>query len=425
MGSLAFELRNQFTYDPKQPVSTEGWLQKAKIRFTGPHWQRRYFRLQGRCLYYFKKVMGEPPCGFIPLLNIEIKDFQSKKKGSLQFVVKIGRYIDQASRFPKRLEYPLQADTEDSYEKWKQVILAKSAHWLVGEPLEVALSVTPSDSEARCLLPYFIPPFLAKLDQPAEIGKRGIWATDVPANLLAIGLSTINLNVALPLDDTQNAIGYVVAFLKALPQPLLPGADYANPTAAALRQAIEARPAPVRQLLKVLILHFNRVLEFKAQNKSNDSVFKFFEPVLAADAPSPEAVRKCLMANAAEIFEDIHQFREARRQPALFRGRLKANQPEDLGEDLLPGERGLILTVVRQDELGWCTVYTANGRIGLLHESVIARLTPEEEQELGADGGKAEADAKMDVVREKIPDLVLLLEAMQVELTALERATAA
>jgi hypothetical protein len=312
---------------------------------------------------------------------------------------------------------------------WKRALLERTARWVIGEPYEFACSFNPNDTEAHCLLPYFFPPFLTKLAQSSELSKRGIWATDVPQNVLAIGIVAVNLNLPLPLDDTQNAIGYVMAFLKALPEPLLPAEEMqklANPTAEQLRELILSRPAPIRQLIRVLINHFNHVLEFKAQNKSNENTFRFFDTVLIRDAsgasPSGEAIRKCLLANAATIFEDVHQLAQASRQPVLYRARLRVNQAGEMFDDVLTGERGLMLSVVREDSLQWCTVFTANGRRGLVHQTNLVRLTPEEEQEAAAE---PEIDQSLDVVREKLPGMMLLFEAMQAELTALEQALAA
>jgi hypothetical protein len=85
------------------------------------------------------------------------------------------------------------------------------------------------------------------------------------------------------------------------------------------------------------------------------------------------------------------------------------------------GERRLLLNIVHEDELGWCTVFTSNGRKVLVHQKNIVRLTPEEEGEI-ADGP---GNARLDAVREKLPGVMLLFEAMQAEVTALTNGLAA
>jgi hypothetical protein len=427
VSTLATEFRNQFDFDPKGPIHCEGWLHKAKMRFSGPHWQRRYFRLQSRCLFYFKKDVNEPPCGYIPLLDIEFKEPPTKgKKSTLAFTIKLGHYLDQAARIPKRLEYPIQAESEDSLNMWKRVLTERCARWIFGQPYEFACSFNPNDADAPGLLPYFMPSFLAKLELPGELSKRGIWATEVPSNVLAIGIVALNLNLPLPLDDTQNAIGYVMQFLKELPECLLPPNEMsklAKPEPEQLRELILARPAPIRQLIRELVLQFNRALECKAQNRSNETTFRFFDRVLIRDAsgasPSGEAIRKCLMANATFIFNDVHQLEAASRQPILYRGRLRVNQAGGGRNDILAGERGLMLNIVREDEFQWCTVFTTNGRQGLVPKMNIVRLTPQEEEEAIA---TSEMSQTFDGVREKLPGFMLLFESMQAEINLLERA---
>jgi hypothetical protein len=309
---------------------------------------------------------------------------------------------------------------------WKRVLMSRTAHWIIGAPYEFSLTITPTATDVRNLLPYFLPPFFQRLTIQSEISKRGIWATDLPSTTLAIGLAALNLNLPLPMDDTQNMIGYVMAYLTSLPKPLLPPSEIPNllePTPAKLRSVIIAQPAPVRQLLRVLILHFNRVLEFRTQNKANDSVFKFIEPVIirpegGGACPAQEPVRRCLMANANDIFADIHGFEDARQQKVLFRAKMTVNQSE-AGDDVLQAECGLIVNVIRQDELGWCTVFTSNGRTGLVHERLMKRLSPEEERE-AASG--PDISGKLDVIREKMPDLLIMLEAMKAEIALLQEA---
>jgi hypothetical protein len=416
----------EFRYNESQPLVHEGWLQKSRKKFTGEHWQRRYFRLQGRCLFYFKKESKcEPPAGYIPLINISLENLPSSKRVPWGFVVSL--HIKSEQFKAKRNEYSMQAESEEVRKTWLNTIHAHSATALVGEPFEKACTVTPDDRDCRRLLPYFVTPLLAKLESQIEVQKRMLWSTEVPMNLLAQGMAIINQNLPLPIDDTHNAIACLMAYLKALPRSLLPGATQARlsdrPTSQQLRAVILESPAPVRAFIRALFTHFRAVLDAQAVNKFNQSTLRFMAPILIRpdDKPSTfftpgnEAVLALLLSNTSEVLDDIHQFADAVRQPVLFRARLEENQSGAEGGDLLVAEKGLLVNVVRVDVGEWCTVFTSNGRVGLAHKRNLSEQGASFDPEL---------DAIMDVVREKLPEAVLLFDGMfeeAVKLTQLSK----
>jgi hypothetical protein len=253
-----------------------------------------------------------------------------------------------------------------------------------------------------------------------------LWATDIPMNLLAQGMAIINQNLPLPVDDTHNAIGCLMAYLKALPQSLLPAAALTrlndHPTPQQLRAVILDSPAPIRTFVRVLFTHFRAVLDAQAINKFNQSTLHFMAPILIRpdDKPSTfftpvnEAALALIISNTNEILADVHQFGDAVRQPVLFRARLEENQSGAEGGDLLIAEKGLLVNVVRVDDAEWCTVFTANGRVGLAHKRNLS------EQRASFD---PELDAIMDVVREKLPESLLLFDGMFEEAVKLTQLT--
>ena len=103
----------EFHFDKNLPTIKEGFLEKANIGMF-ERWQRRYFRLQKRCLFYFKKETDDEPCGNIPLINIELEDLPSKKGRKYGFKVKI---LGNPS-FAKRDEYLIQADDNQTRQTW-------------------------------------------------------------------------------------------------------------------------------------------------------------------------------------------------------------------------------------------------------------------------------------------------------------------
>ena len=97
----------KFIYEESKPSVYEGWMTKCKIGLF-ERWQRRYFRLQDRTLYYFKKEQGEPPVGFIPLINITVQDLPAKKGRKFGFQINLHKTEKLGV---KRDEYLIKADS--------------------------------------------------------------------------------------------------------------------------------------------------------------------------------------------------------------------------------------------------------------------------------------------------------------------------
>ena len=121
-----------------------------------------------------------------------------------------------------------------------------------------------------------------------------------------------------------------------------------------------------------------------------------------------ESVSDMFLTNPTKIFEDIHQFLEAPLQPIIRRARL-ISDISNLGDEILQGTRGLLVNIVREDNVGWCTCCTLNKRVGLLHKDWLKNITPEEEAELN---NGQNIDAMLDTVRDKAPEVVLLFDSM-------------
>jgi hypothetical protein len=122
-------------------------------------------------------------------------------------------------------------------------------------------------------------------------------------------------------------------------------------------------------------------------------------------------VAKTFVTNASVISSDIHGFRSASSQPVIQRARLTVTQGY-VGDDVLEGTNGLLVNVVRIDEFGWCTCITSNGRVGLLHKQHLRQISSEEMN--GSESGPS-VDAMLDAVREKMPEMMLLFDAMMDE----------
>ena len=402
-------------------------MSKVNVRVYGDVWQKRLFKMQGRCLYYFKKETDEVPRGFIPLINIEVTDILPSKKVKHGFMIKITNLLEP--KIAKRDEYQIQTDNAERKEEWKQAILANRARSVIGEPLVTACEVTTSNPDVHNLLPFFIPKFIEKMD---NIGyrMRSIWTIDIPADIIEKYTVLMNLNYEIPLDDVHNAVGGILEYLNRLPASLLPAEKMSSMTDKMtweqMRQIVLECPAPVRQLLKVLGLHFKKVVDAKAQNSVTQFSLLFMGPILIRSDGIPQAQAKpiqdnavqVLVSNAPSIFEDVHMFLEAPNQPVLHRGRLIEPQTNVMA-DILEGARGLLVNVVRIDSMDWCTVYTANRRVGLVHKSNIKTLTPEEEKEMQ---GGVNVAAMMDVVREKMPEMMLFFDSMLDESVKLSEA---
>lgn len=249
---------------------------------------------------------------------------------------------------------------------------------------------------------------------------RGIWTIDIPADIVDKYLCLMNLNYDIPLDDAHNAVGGVLEYLKRLPTSLLPGDLMKSMsdkiTWQELRKIILEQPAPIRQMVKVLALHMRKVLDAKTQNGVTLYSLVFLGPLLIrSDALTPiqaksiqDGVVQAFVTHAAEIVEDIHMFIEAPQQPVLHRARLIEAQTNAM-PDVLEGARGLLVSVVRVDSMDWCTAFTANRRVGLVHKSNLKMLSPQEESEMNSG---VNIDSMMDVVRERMPDMMLLFDSM-------------
>ncbi|KAH7724491.1 cytohesin-3 [Aphelenchoides avenae] len=67
----------------------EGWLMKQGMRYK--NWNRRWFVLSDKCLYYFEFTTDSEPKGIIPLENVRVRSVEDKTR---QFVFEI--YSDSA-----------------------------------------------------------------------------------------------------------------------------------------------------------------------------------------------------------------------------------------------------------------------------------------------------------------------------------------
>jgi hypothetical protein len=396
----------------------------------GAHWQRRYFRLQGRALYYFKKDLGEPNCGYIPLVNIDVSNMPAGKNVKFGFKIQITNLLD--AKMAKRAEYLVQAESDEARTNWIRIIKENRAISLVGQPFSLACSVSPTSPETHLLLPYFFPPLIAALDATGY-KTRGIWTMDIPAEQINSQAAYLNLNQPLPMDDIHRAIGVFIHYLKSLPQSLLPASELptfqCGVTPEKVRTVILKQPAPIRQLLKLLGLHLRKVLEASSQNNVREAALLFIgQFFIKSDKTTSippaqlkevqDQVAQTFLTSAVEIVEDVHQFLEAPTKPILRRARLVGPQAQ-MGDSILEGSRGLLVSVVAKDDLGWSVAYTTNKRVGLVHESNLATISDEEAREL--DSG-ANNDAVMDIVREKAPELQLLFEGMIDETAKLREA---
>ena len=413
----------EFLYNPSQPTTYEGWLSKANIGLF-ERWQRRFFRIQGRCVYYFKKeTPGEPSCGNIPLVDIETKDLASKKGKQFMFSVK----LTKNNGIAKRDEYLLMAESEDQRKKWQQKLNENKSVSIVGEPFQLSTEVSPTSLNVHLTLPYFLPPVLQILDSTGY-KVRNIWTVEVPNEIISKGLATLNFNSHLHTEDIHNAVAIVLAYLRALPSGLLPSENISkfstkvNPED--LRDLVRASPAPVRQFLHDIGLHFKKVLDNSASNGVTlYSLLPLVGPILitppqgSSMVPSQtksiqDQVAQCFLQNATKILEDVHQFLDAPRQQVIRRARVIQSVSAKTDE-CLEASRGLLVYVVREDTYGWCTVYTSNRRVGLMHNTNLKQLTAEEEKELNSGPN---IDALMDVAREHVPEMMLLFDGMNDEI---------
>ena len=414
----------EFSYNPSQPVVYEGWLSKANIGIF-ERWQRRFFRIQGRCVYYFKKeTPGEPSCGNIPLVDVNIQDLPSKKGKQYMFSVTLTKNASIA----KRAEYLLMAETEEQRKTWEEKLNENKSLSIVGEPFQLSTEVSPTSIvNVHLTLPYFLPPVLQILDTTGY-KLRNIWTVEVPNEIISKGLATLNFNYNLHTEDIHNVVAIVLAYLRALPEGLLPSdqiskfASKVNPDD--LKQLIRASPAPVRQFLHDIGMHFKKVLDNSASNGVTlYSLLPLIGPVLITPPPGSamvpsqtksiqDQVAQCFLQNASKILEDVHQFLDAPMMPVIRRARVLQSISQK-SDELLEASRGLLVYVVREDTYGWCTVYTSNRRVGLMHNTNLKPLSQEEEKELNSGPN---IDALMDVVREHVPEMMILFDGMNDEI---------
>jgi hypothetical protein len=131
-----------------------------------------------------------------------------------------------------------------------------------------------------------------------------------------------------------------------------------------------------------------------------------------------DKVAQVFLANAPEIVEDVHQFLEARNREVIFKARLNCAQAQ-MGDSILEASKGMLVNVVEKDAMDWCTVFTSNKRVGLVHDRFLTKISAEEASEM--EGGP-NADELMDIIREKAPEMLLLFEAMGDEAVKLREA---
>lgn len=413
-------------FEEGKPVVIESWMQKANIK-TFERWQRRLFRLQGRNIFYFKKEKGEPPCGYIPLVDVEVTDLKPKKGRNYGFSIN----IKDSNTNAKRNEYLICADNEETRKQWKEKIAENSSRSIFGLPLVAACSITPTSKRVHTLLPYFIPPIFKALNETGYL-SRSIWIIEPSQSQLENSIATLNQNYPLPLNDLYLAAATVVKYLQALPDSLIPSEsmfDFMEKiTVENLREKILELPATTRELFRLLGEHFKKVLDNTEKNGVTQfQLMPIFGPIfIRQPTPNPthsktitpakaheiqNKVAQTFFSNLPGIIEDIHQFSQATRMPILERGRVETPRvlPE---ESVLEASKGLLVSVVKKDYTGWCTVYTSNKIVGLIHETSLKKISKEELDEISTGPN---IDSLFDVVREKAPDLVLLFDSMLYE----------
>ncbi|EAY12461.1 Variant SH3 domain containing protein [Trichomonas vaginalis G3] len=418
----------EFVYNSNAPCEFEGWLEKANIGIL-ERWQRRYFRIQGRCIYYFKKESGpDPPNGNIPLVDIKVTDIAPRKGHNFCFSINI-----QKKSISKRAEYFIAAENDATRKKWTENIMKNRSISIVGEPFQLSTVVSPSDLNIHQTLPYFFIPIIPILDSQAY-KLRNIWTVEVPNEIVQKGLATLDFNYPLHTEDIHNVVAIILAYLRELPDGLLPS-EYFNKFASKvtpedLKELVRNSPAPVRQFLHDLGLHFKKVLD---NTSTNGVTLYVLIPILGPILIRPpkgnsmvssqvrsvqENVAQCFLQNATKILDDVHQFLDATRLPVIKRARVIESISQK-SDEYLEASRGLLIHVVHEDNYGWCTVYTSNRRVGLMHSSNMKPLSKEDEEELN-DG--LNIDALMDVVREHLPQFMSIFDGMTDEVARLRDA---
>jgi hypothetical protein len=322
----------------------------------------------------------------------------------------------------------LAADSDLIRRKWIEVIAENCSKKLVGAPFLKGCPVNSKFGQTSSLLPYFIPPIFHHLENKG-FRMRGIWTVDVPSEFIEKGLFLINQNLDLTFEDIHTSVAILKEYLVNLPQSLLNEEDFqllSNPKPEIIQQCISKQPAPIREFIKMLGLHFKKVIDNKATtNVGMGAVIDILGPLLirsrnsASEKIVQEKLVTCLIENAVSILSDVHQLKTASKQKPLYRARLiKTISSQD--ETILDGNRNLLVNVVNEDSAGWCTVFVSTGRSGLMHASNIRRLLKEEEAEL--DNSGLSMDFMMDSVREQLPEIILLFDSMVEEIHQLGEA---
>jgi hypothetical protein len=383
--------------------------------------------LQGRCLYYFKKETGtDPPNGNIPLVDIEVNELPPKKGNKYMFSITLTKNPTIA----KRAEYLINADSDDIRKRWINIIHENKAVSIVGQPLKMSTEVSPNSNNVHLLMPYFMTQTFKILDSTGYKLKN-IWTSEVPHEIIIKGLATLDMNHSLHTEDIHNTLAIIIEYLKKLPEGLLPSSALnkfaSKVTPEELREVVRGLPAPVRSVLREISLNLKKVIDNTATNGVTIAALSFVigpfiihpgegsSMVQSQMKNIQEQISSCLIQHAQKIFEDVHQFLDAPRQNVIRCARVINTTMKD-HDDLIEATHGLLVYVVREDSYGWCTVYTSNRRVGLIHTSNLKALSAEEEKELSSGPN---IDALMDVVRECCPELMLVFDGMNEEISRL------
>lgn len=416
----------QFEFDPKKPIVIESWMQKANIK-AFERWQRRLFRLQGRVIFYFKKEK-EPPCGFIPLTDVKVEDLKPRKGRNFGFSIN----IHSPHQVAKRTEYLICADTDEVRKQWKQKIIENQATTIVGRPLSNACTVHPFMLNVHLLVPYFFRSIFQAIEERG-LTSHGIWILDPPPNQAEKYEFLLNMNYEIPLSDVHLAAACIRRYLLSPPDSLIPSTSGSvfeeEVTYKSLREVIVQQPATTREVIRLIGLNLRKVLDNTSKNgvtiQTLIPVFGpvFFRPTQAQTLKLTPAKARGVQAqilttflnNLPTIVDDIHQFNEAFRLPVIEKARV-TDAP--IAEDnILEVPKGLLVSVVAKDPNGWCTVYTTNRKIGLIHSSFLCQVSTEESNLSSV----SNSDSLFDFVREKNPEMMLLFDAMQYELNIIQQ----
>lgn len=403
----------KFEYLESEPAVIDGWMEKANIKIV-TRWQRRFFRLQGRCIFYFKKEFGEPPRGKIPLCNVEVRELPCKKGKERGFAIRIIRNAEIA----KRAEYWIKAENEEQKALWTGAIIQNRAFTIMGEKLVESTKVNPTTPDTHLLLPYFFPSLLRALD---ACKTPGIWVQQPPQSTLQRFADIIDKNMEVPTNDPISCAGILCHYLSTLQTSILPASKILSPSASLkpedVRKMVLEVNAVSREVLKVLGFHWKRLID-TGKSRLDDMAPIVGTMLVKADSGSfvppaqvksiQEQLGRVFLSNVVRIMEDVHQFLEAPRQGVIRRARLSVAMTNRVSESELDGPRGLLVNVVREDELGWCTVYTSNRRVGLVHNAYLNRVATEK----SSDRGSVDMDVLLDTVRERMPQMMLLFDSM-------------